>query len=369
MRILVNLVGILKEDSQSLYAKSMVLEILRNAPKSHYFVLVSGGNINWVDKLTGDNFKIIKFGFAKGKIKSWLSLQFVVPLIYLKEKINLIYSPSVLSSLFLAHRSVNTVHDFAYLKFRDESSFLARQLMRLSYYFSIKFSKYIVAISNSTLEDIKSIYKRNKNIIVIYNAPIINRIVENNTNENNLKNNSNDYKKFQPYILYIGINRPRKNLRILIEALAEIPNINLIIAGDRLDGTELADLIKNKNLRDRVIELGYVNDDFEKIKLYEQASVFVFPTLYEGFGLPAVESQLLGVPLICSDIPVLREIAGEGALFADSVDPDSFSESIKKVISNKEIKNDLIEKGFENVKRFSWEKSAKELLEIFNMYK
>lgn len=361
MRILVNLAGILKEDSQSLYAKSMLKALVTDPGSPHFFILVANGNISWPASLRSDRVEVVTINFAKGKFLSFFALQCIVPFIFFKKRASIIYSPTTLFPWLLVKKSVVTIHDLAYATFPEESGAFARSIMSLSYSIAAKFSKHIVAISKTTAEAVKKLYKREHAVIVVYNAPVL---------------ASGDVEAYticpsipHTYILYMGINRKRKNLAVLIEALQYVSGVYLVIAGDRLAGSHEEFLAKKHGVEKRIIELGYIAAEFCKIKLYKDAAIFAFPTLDEGFGLPVVEAQTLGTPLVVSDIAIMREVAGDGALFADPKDPKIFGDAINHLLSDGKLREELRERGFVNARRFSWVASAKVLAAIFNEIK
>jgi len=110
--------------------------------------------------------------------------------------------------------------------------------------------------------------------------------------------------------------------------------------------------------------LGYVPED-ELSRLYVQASVVVFPSLYEGFGLPALEAMAAGTPLICSDIPVLHEVAGEAALFASPDRPDEMAQQVQRLLTDESLRRKLISLGAERLAEFDWHKTAEETLAVW----
>ncbi len=358
MRILVNLAGILKEDSQSLYAKSMLKALVDDTASSHFFILVTNGNITWPENLKSDRVEVVTLKFAKGKFLSLFAVQCIVPFIFLKKRASIVYSPTTLFPWLLAKKSVVTIHDLAYATFPEESGAFARNIMSLSYFLAAKFARHIIAISRTTAEAVKKLYKRERAVTVVYNAPV-------------LASGDGEMRAVCPsvphtYILYMGINRKRKNLAVLIESLQYVSGVYLVIAGDRLAGSHEEFLAKKYGVEKRIIELGYIASESCKIKLYKDAAIFAFPTLDEGFGLPVTEAQTLGTPLIVSDIPIMREVAGDGALFADPKDPKIFGEAINRLLSDGKLREELRERGFINVRRFSWAASAKVLAELFN---
>lgn len=163
------------------------------------------------------------------------------------------------------------------------------------------------------------------------------------------------------YILYVGTVEPRKNLRTLIRSFKEIRNrydISLVIAGRLVYPSD--DIVSYPNklgINKDVIFTGYVDEE-TLFHLYNNAKIFIFPSLYEGFGLPPLEAMACGTPVIISDIPPLKEIAGEAALTFDPKDFEELTENIRKILDSESLQNDMIKKGLHRVNEYSWEKTA-----------
>lgn len=170
----------------------------------------------------------------------------------------------------------------------------------------------------------------------------------------------------KPYVLYVGSYYPHKNIETLLQALKFVDEkYQLLLVGDRNIFVErtlkIARILKVEN---RVIVSGFVTDD-ELPTLYKEASCFVFPSLSEGFGLPGLESMVFGCPVVASDISTFREIYGEGALYFNPKNPKDIAEKINTLVKNQKIRAKLIETGFEQIEKYSWEKMAKETLKIY----
>ncbi|GAB4419842.1 MAG: glycosyltransferase family 1 protein [Thermodesulfovibrionales bacterium] len=170
------------------------------------------------------------------------------------------------------------------------------------------------------------------------------------------------------YILYVGTVEPRKNLKILIRAFKEIReryDTSLVIAG-RL-GWLYDDIVKypeELGIREDVIFTGYVDEE-SLLYLYNHASVFVYPSLYEGFGLPPLEAMACGTPVIISEIPPLKEVAGDAAIAFNPKDHEELAGKIETVISSDTLRSDMIQRGFERVKGYSWSKTAALTIETY----
>ncbi len=172
------------------------------------------------------------------------------------------------------------------------------------------------------------------------------------------------------YILSVGTLEPRKNLAKLVEAFALLPlNIasqyHLVLAGGKgWNNDELQRTITNFNLKGRVILPGFVKDE-DLPYIYNGADVFVYPALYEGFGLPPLEAMACGVPVIASATSSLPEVVGKSGILIDPQDEKSMAEAMKKVILSPKLANNLRQKGRVRAKSYSWAKAAKATLKVF----
>jgi glycosyltransferase involved in cell wall biosynthesis len=172
------------------------------------------------------------------------------------------------------------------------------------------------------------------------------------------------------YLLYVGTLQPRKNLSRVVEGfarLASTPSMTetqLVLAGKR--GWLFEDLFaqaRREGLESRVLFPGYV-DHTDLAALYSGASGLVFPSLYEGFGMPVLEGQSCGVPVMTSNNSSLPEVAGDAALLVDPQDVDAIAAAMLRLATDDALRAALIERGYANVKRFSWEKCARETLDV-----
>ena len=184
------------------------------------------------------------------------------------------------------------------------------------------------------------------------------------------------------YLLYLGTLQPRKNLVRLVEAFSNIkcqmsnvkytapspqpptPNLQLVLAGHK--GWLYADLfarVEALGLSDRVVFTGYVADD-DKAALLSGALAFVYPSLYEGFGLPALEAMACGTPVLTSNVSSLPEVAGDAALLVNPLDTDAIADGMARLIADAGLRRSLIEKGYARVLKFSWADAARQVLQV-----
>ena len=273
--------------------------------------------------------------------------------IYLKQNNNpLLLNLANTAPLFYKKKIV-TVHDLAYERFPQTFNWKFRLFYKLLIPSIIKSSKHIFTVSEFSKNEIIDFYKVNKEkISVIYNAvnPIFKPNIENTK---------------EKYILAVSSLNYQKNFHSLIKAFNLLDNkeIKLYLVGNinrNFSSVNLMNLIENNK---NIVFKGRVDDD-ELIRLYSNAICFVYPSLYEGFGIPPLEAQACGCPVIVSNVASLPEVSGESALYCNPYSVEDIREKIEILLNNEKLREDLIKKGFENIKRFSWEKSAKKIINI-----
>jgi len=268
-------------------------------------------------------------------------------------------------------QKIITVHDLSYALFPQFFS-----LKRKFWHKFINPKKLIagcdkiIAVSENTKNDLINCYKIPDNKIRVINSGIdhnLYRIID--KNDSKLKLLKKKYQLPESFILFLGTLEPRKNIIGIIEAfnllLAKYPefkNLHLVIAGERgWNYEQFFSFAQNSPFTKQIFYLDYIQRQ-DKPFLYNLANLFLFPSFYEGFGFPALEAQACGVPVIAGLNSSFPEILGESAFL---VKPDYINEIIEAIhltLTNAKLKQNLIAKGLENVKRFSWETCAQETL-------
>ena len=176
----------------------------------------------------------------------------------------------------------------------------------------------------------------------------------------------------KPYLLYVGNAYPHKNLERLILAFKKLVDDGLdyqlvLVGGEDYFYRKLKLKIENWKLKikDGIIFAGFMSDD-DLDALYRNASLYVFPSLYEGFGLPPLEAMARGVPVVSSNATCLPEILGDAAFYFNPLDIDDMARVIKETLSSDRARKALIQKGFEQIKKYSWRKMAEETLKLYS---
>lgn len=262
-------------------------------------------------------------------------------------------------------KKYNIIHDLGYFeKSLNAYPFLDTLFMKTFMKKSCKKSDLIFSVSESTKKDIIKRFGIDKNKI-----KVINEGIENNfkliKNKKELDKTLDKLNIKLPFIFYSGEITPRKNIWRILKSFNKIKNKiphNLYLTGGKIKNSkDILNYIED-NLKNRVKILGYVSEK-DLINLYNLADLYLYPSLYEGFGLPILEAQTCGCPVLTSNKTSCPEVAGKGALIINPYSETEIEKGILEILNNKKYKKELIKNGFENIKRFSWKKTADKILE------
>ena len=312
------------------------------------------------------------FNLAVSFAPQSFSEQLLYPLLLIRNKYDLIHYTNFNSPIwFKGVKSVVTVHDLTpwlYPNSPRQRNWLYQQIYRYVLKHSCLNAAAIVVPSIGTKEDIIKYLKINPNKIHVVYESVSKRFKDSVEIDNPVKFLSK-YNINSSYILYVGQLRQHKNLINLIKAFAlfcqDQKGYQLVIAGKRDPlALEIETKIKELNLEDKVIITGYIADD-EIANLYKLAKAFVFPSLYEGFGIPPLEAMASGIPVLSSNASVMPEILGNAALYFNPKDFQDIANSIGKMISSPELQKSFIDKGFKQVDKYSFYNMAKQILSIY----
>ena len=260
-----------------------------------------------------------------------------------------------------ARKIIATVHDFSWELYPEFQPQERVKYFQDNFYMQIVRCDHIITGSYFTKKEI--IDRTNvkpENITVIYhgiNHTLFKTLLKNRTIK-------------QKYILAVGSIEPRKNLKNLLLAYSQCDKVfkdeyHLYLVGDSgWKNDEIMQLVESMN--QWVHPTGYISD-IKLANMYRNASVFVYPSFYEGFGIPPLEAMACGTAVIASNTSTLPEVCGDAAYYVDPLDIRAIMDSMKKVLSDEVSRQDLISKGLQHAQKFSWEKSAKEHMAVFEM--
>lgn len=228
----------------------------------------------------------------------------------------------------------------------------------------------VIAISENTKNDLIRIYRLPEDKVKVIQPGISEKFFQNISDEekNRVKNK---YQLPKNYLLYLGNLEPRKNIRSLISAFEKIsdPNIYLIIAGGvGWKHRQMYNLWQKSEHKDRIKFLGYV-DNSDKPALYALAKIFIYPSIYEGFGLPPIEAMACSTPVITSFSSSLPEAINNAGLMVDPNNFNELAETINKTLLDENLILELKSRGLINSKKYNWPDKASKILEIINTIK
>mgnify|MGYP001813947866 CR=1 FL=1 len=294
---------------------------------------------------------------------------------------DVLFVPSHVLPLVHPPRSVVTVHDLGYHYYPETHTLFQNAYLRWSTRYNARTARCVLADSEATRQDLLRYYEVPEERIVVAHpgrdetlAPVRDPQI--------LRKVRSRYGLNAPYFLYIGTLHPRKNLVRLIEAFAalriasraqgqpvdgradRVSESQLVLAGQK--GwlyEEIFAQVRELGLAERVILTGYVPDS-DLGSLLSGALAFVFPSLYEGFGLPVLEAMACGTPVVCSDVSSLPEVAGDAALYVDPLDVGAMAQALHQIAVDAGLRRALVGRGFQQVHRFSWRRCAQETLQV-----
>ncbi|MDD5040567.1 MAG: glycosyltransferase family 1 protein [Patescibacteria group bacterium] len=285
-----------------------------------------------------------------------------------KESLDVFHSPITSLPLTYPKKSIVTVHDLAIYK---NPSWFPSQIFstKLLVPQSLRKADAIIAVSQSTKRDLRDIFNvPPKKIHVIYEGAMVDRIPVKNSQLDNIKR----FKLGPKYILFVGTLTPRKNIISLIRAYKQLiswepgfSEYQLVLAGAKdFENEKIFDEINALKLKKHVRYLGYITHN-QKMALMKGAACFVFPSSYEGFGLPVLEAMKLGTPVVTSNTSSLPEIAGKGALLVDPEHDRDIAIALRKVLSDKKLRAQLIERARKQAAEFTWDRCARETVKLY----
>lgn len=295
--------------------------------------------------------------------------QITVPVDVWRAKPDLFHAPHYVLPPLTPGKSVVTIHDCIHLRFPQYlPNRVAHVYARVFLSAAAHKAARVITVSEASKRDIVHFLGTPANKVdVVYNG------FDERLTSPSLEDETRVRNRFQldaPFVLYAGNIKPHKNVDRLIEAFARLrrrgmDNVKLLIIGDDISKySSLRRLVHRHQLHQHVRFLGFVSTD-TLAALYQLAQVFVFPSLYEGFGLPPLEAMANGTPVITSNVSSLPEVVGDAALLIDPMDADSIANAMYRVLHEPELRAELVRRGHERVKAFSWERSVARTHEIY----
>ncbi|WP_333887687.1 glycosyltransferase family 4 protein [Clostridium sp.] len=346
------------------YTSKILKYIIRNHKENFYHIYWSGSNYN---KLQQQNTKII----MTSKRQHRFFEQYYFPVNLRKENIDIYHIPQngIGISENIGCKKIVTIHDLI--------PYILPETVGKGYLFKflkempkiINSSDGIITVSNCSKRDILKFFPIKEDKIFVTPLAADKKYRPLDKDKCKYKIHAN-YNIENPFILYIGGFSPRKNVSSLITAFSKIhkkldKNYDLIIVGSNKDDSDiLKNLSIDLNIDKNIKFTGFVEEKMMPI-FYNACDIFIYPSLYEGFGLPPLEAMSCGTPVIASNISSIPEVVGDGGILINPCDMENFMYSIEALINDINIREDLSLKALKQANNFSWEKTAEKTIEIY----
>jgi glycosyltransferase involved in cell wall biosynthesis len=290
---------------------------------------------------------------------------FLLPKMLRKLKVDAAIFPKNILPFFPGCRSYIIIHDLAYFERKlNAYPLLDTIYMRTLIPQSVRRAATVFAVSEHTKKDIiRSTNCEPKKITVTYEAA--DKIYRPVSDASHLSQVKQKYNLPDDFILYVGSLSPRKNIVRLLEAFSRIrTNIphNLVLTGSKSwKDSAVYQTMCSLNLTDRITQLGYVEHE-DMPALYNLAGAYIYPSLYEGFGLPVLEAMQCGCPVVASNATSIPEVAGDAAVPVNPLDTTAIADAVYRVLTDNKLREELINSGFQQAEKFSWDRCANTML-------
>jgi glycosyltransferase involved in cell wall biosynthesis len=277
--------------------------------------------------------------------------QAVLPLEAWRYSLDVLFNPGFTVPLAAPCPSVTTFHDLQHKRYPEYFRWFDLPFWKFLLWAAAHRSRRLIAVSEATRSDLLHFYRlRAERVTVVAHGV-------------NPQFFALDRSHIGPYLLCVSTLHPHKNIERLVRAYARKPREHrLVLAGLRgFQTSAIEDLITGLGVGERVKIPGWLPRE-ELIRLYERAHAFVYPSMFEGFGMPVLEAMAAGLPVACADIPALREVAGEAALFFDPLDEDALAAALDRIATDTELRETLATAGPERARPFTWIRTAEQTL-------
>jgi len=347
------------------YVRNLLRHLSRIDQRTEYVLLCRAADCAGIEEL-GENFRAVPESAPAYSIREQLR----IPMDLRREGIDLFHAPHYVLPPLTPCRSIVTIHDCIHLRFPQYlPNRLAYAYARSSLWVATHRSNRVLTVSEASKRDILRYFRVPESKINVIPNAIDERFGEVPSADEVLRVRER-YQLNDPFVLYAGNIKPHKNLERLIEAFhtlrrGGLDTVKLLIIGDEISKyAALRRAVHKYKLHKHVRFFGFVPDKTLAV-LYRLAGVFVFPSLYEGFGLPPLEAMASGTPVITSNVSSLPEVVGDAALLIDPYEADAIAQAMRRVLTDAALREDLRQRGLQRVKEFSWERSVRRVHAIY----
>ena len=347
------------------YIRNLLRELAALDRTTEYVLMTRPQDVGVCTTL-GENFRAVADRSGHYSVAEQVS----IPLAVRREGLDLFHAPHYVLPALTPSKSVVTIHDCIHLMFPDyRRHWLGHAFAKTLLHTAAHKSDRIFTVSEQSKRDILKFFSVPPEKIVVTPNAIDDRF-STPPSEEHVVNTRERYQLSHSYLLYVGNIKPHKNLERLIEAFHLVrqqgrSELELIIIGDEISKLQsLRRAVHKYDIHRYVRFFGYVPDKTLAV-LYRLAALFVFPSLYEGFGLPPLEAMASGTPVVTSNLSSLPEVVGDAAILVDPYKAESIADGIITVLRSTHLRDELSRRGLERVKEFSWARSVHRVREIY----
>ena len=351
------------------YSRTIIksLHFLYPNSKQYLFTPKVGDNSFNREVSKYENLEIIQpLSFFNNNFKSyWRSYSITNELI--KQNIDVYHGLSNELPINIKHfngKKIVTIHDLIFLRYPHLYSFIDRLIYRRKFYSASKNADIIIAISEETKKDIIAFFNiPEQKIKVIYQS--CDDTFYKTYSDNEIEQVQKKHQLPESYLLYVGTIEERKNLLTIVKALKQIEKIHLVVVGKKTNYfKEVNKFIQQTNLNNRTIFLENVTNEDLPI-IYQKASVFIYPSIFEGFGIPIIEALISKTPVITTKSGCFPEAGGPNSIYINPLNEIDLASKINELLSSESLKKEMSEKGFLYAEKFHKAKIAQQLMEIY----
>ena len=348
-----------------------ILEVLQNlatVDKENTYTLFFGSH-GHLPKLpdAANHHKYITHMNTRSRLMRVLWEQFILGTEVARKKIDVFHGTSFVLPFIKSCKYVITIYDLAFMASPDSFTLANRLYFKLFLAPSIKLADKIIAISQATKKDIIKYFHVPADKVEVIHCALSPKIHK-ETNNEKLQEVKKKYSLPDKFIMFTGLISPRKNLDRSIKAFAkvrhQIPHKFVIVGKKGWLYEPVFKLVEKLGIQKDVIFTGYIPDD-DLCALYTLADIFMFPSLYEGFGLPILEAMACGCPVITSNISSMPEVAGDAALLVNPYSVNDIAKAIERIYCDKNLRKQFVNKGYAQIKKFTWKNTAKRTLKVY----
>ncbi len=335
-----------------IYLRELLAALGRTDAENEYFVFTNletgadlvpkQGNFHWKPQAVHARFRPARI----------LWEQIVLPLEASRYRLDVLLNPGFTAPILAACRSVTVFHDLQHKRHPEHFRWFDLPFWRALLWGSAHRSRKLIAVSEATREDLFHFYRLKPESVAVISHGVEPAFFD------------LDRTHVEPYVLCVSTLHPHKNLDRLIRAYAcRKRDFRLVLAGMRgFHTASLWKLIAELGVTDSVQLTGWIPRG-ELYQLYARARAFIYPSTFEGFGMPVLEALAAAIPVACSDIPPLREVAGDAVLYFDPLDEDAIAAALDRIMTDDAMRHTLVQAGPQRARQFTWEQAAEKTLD------